>query len=80
MADDIHTARLYIYKAPPGSSENAGCIYDISVRIQGPDINSEEIIEELRDMLSRWALTWLRQDCTISLKAKGGDIAKNSVS
>jgi len=74
MADDIHTARLYVYKAPPGSVKGEGCIYELSVKIQGHDLNSEEIIEELCNMLSRWALTWLRQDCTVSLKAKGGDI------
>ena len=70
MADDIHTIRLYIYKAPPGSFKNGGCIYELSVKMQGPDLNSEEIIEELRDMFGRWALTWLRQNCTVSLKGK----------
>lgn len=68
---NIISVKTYVYDAPPGATETEGCIYELTVRLQGEEINPESIIEEVRAWLAKWAITWLRQDCAISMKQKG---------
>lgn len=52
------------------AEEKTDKTYEFSIGLQGRDLNEEEVIEEIRATLSKWALTWLRQDCTISIKQR----------
>ena len=74
MANDIVEIKLYIYKRQPVSIENSGCIYELTAKIQSHSDVPTEIesftIHELRNTLGQWALSWLENGCTISLKEK----------
>lgn len=44
--------------------------YELSIGLQGEDLNPDAVIEEIRAKLAAWVLTWLRQNCTISIKQR----------
>lgn len=64
---------LVIYGGDEGTRPDAEgrlVMYRLSITI-GPgreDINVEQVIEELRAMLSKWAMTWLRLGQAVKLE------------
>ena len=61
---------IYGDKGNELSTEDKLVVYRLSITI-GPgrgDINVEEVAEELRSMLSKWAMSWLRLGRALKLE------------
>lgn len=72
MKAEVIEVSLVIYGAGGDEPDTEGqlVLYRLSVTI-GPgrdDVNVEQVIEELRPMLSKWATSWLRLGHSVKLE------------